>query len=339
MTRAHLYVLAAVLVTFLAVPRIAVAYEPPPCPADQPPPTLSVSDPKGAGSLFATHVLRAKIEGGEVRSFTAPGARIFSQDDAGRPELVSDTPGPLTATAVVVIRDTERLPYQDDYSCTKHGGDHGQPASSGGLGLRQLQASALHRPVPQALQPLARLLVHGQAGEGRRRPLPLYRPRQTLEPPQGAGRRRQAGLPRLLPARVRARRALGRWMRAALLTGHEPRLPQARRGWGRAARTPGPAASRSRSPPRRDSTSSPAATSASSPRPTGWTSRCSSPATALPACGSRPAATRSVSRPPAGSRRSTRSADRRATGDEVPPPAARPMVERPRRPRHPCSTS
>ena len=118
MTRAHLSVLAAVLVTFLAVPRIAVAYEPPPCPADQPPPTLSVSDPKGAGSLFATHVLRAKIEGGEVRSFTAPGARIFSQDDASRPELVSDTPGPLTATAVVVIRDTERLPYQDDYSCT-----------------------------------------------------------------------------------------------------------------------------------------------------------------------------------------------------------------------------
>ncbi len=118
MTRAHLFVLAAVLVTFLAVPRIAIAYEPPPCPADQPPPTLSVSDPKGAGSLFATHVLRAKIEGGEVRSFTAPGARIFSQDDASRPELVSDTPGPLTATAVVVIRDTERLPYQDDYSCT-----------------------------------------------------------------------------------------------------------------------------------------------------------------------------------------------------------------------------
>lgn len=118
MTRAHPYVLAAVLVTFLAVPRIAVAYEPPPCPADQPPPTLSVSDPKGAGSIFATHVLRAKIEGGEVRSFTAPGARIFSQDDTSRPELVSDTPGPLTATAVVVIRDTERLPYQDDYSCT-----------------------------------------------------------------------------------------------------------------------------------------------------------------------------------------------------------------------------
>lgn len=118
MTRAHLPTLAAVLVTFLSVPSIAVAYEPPPCPADQPPPTLSVSDPKGAGSLFATHVLRAKIQGGEVRSFSAPGARIFNQDDASRPELVSDTPGPLTATAVVVITDTERLPYQDDYSCT-----------------------------------------------------------------------------------------------------------------------------------------------------------------------------------------------------------------------------
>ena len=118
MTRAHLSVLAAVLVTFLSVPGIAVAYDPPPCPPDQPPPTLSLSDPKGAGSFFATHILRAKLEGGEARSFTAPGARFFSQDNANRPELVSDTPGPLTVSAVVVIRDTERLPYQDDYSCT-----------------------------------------------------------------------------------------------------------------------------------------------------------------------------------------------------------------------------
>ena len=158
MTRAHLFVLAAVLVTFLAVPRIAVAYEPPPCPADQPPPTLSVSDPKGAGSLFATHVLRAKIDGGEVRSFTAPGARIFSQDDASRPELVSDTPGPLTATAVVVIRDTERLPYQDDYSCTSGVATTVEllapgPRSSGTSGVRatssrHASSTAPRRPSP-----------------------------------------------------------------------------------------------------------------------------------------------------------------------------------------------
>jgi hypothetical protein len=106
------------LVVLLAAPASAAAYDPPPCPSDQPRPTLSVTDPKGAGSLYATHILRANLQGGEARSFTAPGARIFTQDDESRPTLVTDSSGPLTVTAVVVIRDTETLPYQDDYSCT-----------------------------------------------------------------------------------------------------------------------------------------------------------------------------------------------------------------------------
>ena len=189
-----------------------------------------------------------------------------------------------------------------------HGGDHGRPASSGGLGLRQLQATALHRPVAQALQPLARLLIHGQAGQGRRRPLPLTvraRGSSRLRVPAAASGRpptssscasSSSKSTREVDARCSAHRS-----RAAASSS------ASRLGQGRS--TPGPAASRSRSPRRRDSTSSPAATSASSPRPTAWTSRCSSPATALPACGSRPAATRSVSRPPADSRRSAPSAD------------------------------
>ena len=118
MTRIHLSLLPAVLVLLLAAPATAAAYDPPPCPSDQPQPTLSVTDPKGAGSLYATHVLRANLKGGEPRSFTAPGARILTQDDASRPMLVTDSPGPLTVTAAVVIRDTERLPSQDDYSCS-----------------------------------------------------------------------------------------------------------------------------------------------------------------------------------------------------------------------------
>jgi len=103
---------------FLAAPTTAAAYDPPPCPSDQPPATLSVTDPKGAGSLYATHILRANVQGGEVRSFAVPGARIFTEDDGNRLTLVRDSAGPLTMTAAVVIRDTETLPYQDDYSCS-----------------------------------------------------------------------------------------------------------------------------------------------------------------------------------------------------------------------------
>jgi hypothetical protein len=103
------------LVIFLAASGGAGADETTPCPADYPQPTLSVVDPTGAGTLYATHLLRASLEftgdgSADVRSFTAPRARIFTEDDLNRPTLVSDTPGQLTLTAVVVIRDTDRLP-------------------------------------------------------------------------------------------------------------------------------------------------------------------------------------------------------------------------------------
>jgi hypothetical protein len=117
-TRVHPFLLPALLGVLLAAPTTAAANDPPPCPSDQPPATLSVTDPKGAGSLYATHILRANVQGGEARSFSAPGARIFSEDNGNRPTLVRDSAGPLTVAAAVVIRDTETLPYQDDYSCS-----------------------------------------------------------------------------------------------------------------------------------------------------------------------------------------------------------------------------
>jgi hypothetical protein len=80
--------------------------------------TLSITDRKGAGSLYATHILRTNLQGGQTSAFTAPGARILAEDNGNRPKLVTDSSGPLTVTAVVVIRDTETLSYQDDYSCT-----------------------------------------------------------------------------------------------------------------------------------------------------------------------------------------------------------------------------
>ena len=104
-------------------PGRAGANEPPPCPPDQPRPTISISDPAGGGSIYATHALQARLErassgGALARSWTAPGARVFTGDDEKRPTLVADTPGPLTLTAVVEITDYDRLPSRDDYSCT-----------------------------------------------------------------------------------------------------------------------------------------------------------------------------------------------------------------------------
>jgi hypothetical protein len=167
------------LVIFLAASGGAGADETTPCPADYPQPTLSVVDPTGAGTLYATHLLRASLEftgdgSADVRSFTAPGARIFTEDDLNRPTLVSDTPGQLTLTAVVVIRDTDRLPYQDDYSCT----------------TTVATTVALQPPAPSVFRDFrrphyvvpARKLYHrrpdfsfnGQGGEGRRRPLAVH---------------------------------------------------------------------------------------------------------------------------------------------------------------------
>ena len=111
------------LVVLVAASGGANADETTPCPAGQPPPKLSVADPAGAGGLYATHLLRVNLGApaqgsADLRSLTAPGARIFAEDDSNRPTLVSDRPAQLTLTAVVVIRDTETLPDQDDYSCT-----------------------------------------------------------------------------------------------------------------------------------------------------------------------------------------------------------------------------
>jgi hypothetical protein len=115
--------LLAGLVISLAASGVALADETTPCPASQPAPTLSVVDPAGAGSLYATHVLRVNLKSAgtgtaEARSFTAPGARMFPRDDASGPSLLSETPGQLVVTAVVVIEDTEQLPSSDNYSCT-----------------------------------------------------------------------------------------------------------------------------------------------------------------------------------------------------------------------------
>lgn len=78
-----------------------VAQAAPPCSPAAPVPTLSVTDPAGGGSLFATHLLRvrARTAGGGpdfVSSASAPGAVYFPE----RGTLLSETPGPLVVTAV-----------------------------------------------------------------------------------------------------------------------------------------------------------------------------------------------------------------------------------------------
>ena len=111
--------LLIVLVLVLGASGGAGADETTPCPAGQPIPELVLTDPADPGSVYATHILRVghKPSGSAgIISLSAPGARIF--DDDGRWTLVRDEPGPLTLTAVVVVRDTERLPEEDDYSCT-----------------------------------------------------------------------------------------------------------------------------------------------------------------------------------------------------------------------------
>ena len=74
----------------------------PPCSPAAAQPTLTVSDPKGGGALFATHMLRVRAkapDGGPefVRSLAAPGARPGN----GEGILFSDSAGQLTVTAVV----------------------------------------------------------------------------------------------------------------------------------------------------------------------------------------------------------------------------------------------
>jgi hypothetical protein len=116
----------AALGALLAASGIAAGDETTPCPDGQPRPTLSVVEPgAGGGPLYATHLLRASLESPEsgvsahAQSWTAPRARILDDDESTtRRMLVADDAGPLTLSAVVVIRDRSRLPASDDYSCT-----------------------------------------------------------------------------------------------------------------------------------------------------------------------------------------------------------------------------
>jgi hypothetical protein len=110
--------LPVTLILCLAAPGAATAAEGDPCPASQPRPSISVSDPAGAGSLYATHILRARFgqsgeDSTELRSFTAPGARVFDNR-----EVVSDSPGQLTLTAVFFIQHFGTTFGEQDYSCS-----------------------------------------------------------------------------------------------------------------------------------------------------------------------------------------------------------------------------
>jgi len=109
------------LISFLAAAGSASAAEGDPCPANQPRPTISVSDPAGAGSLYATHILRMRFtQSGndytQLRSLTAPGARIFQDDDTV--ELVSDSAGRLTLTAAFLIEHNGTSFADKDYTCS-----------------------------------------------------------------------------------------------------------------------------------------------------------------------------------------------------------------------------
>ena len=112
--------LSVTLILCFAAPAGATAAEGDPCPANQPRPTISVSDPAGAGSLYATHILRLRFgasgdDSTELRSFTAPGARILGDDNR---EVVSDRPGQLTLTAVFFIQHYGTTFDDKDYSCS-----------------------------------------------------------------------------------------------------------------------------------------------------------------------------------------------------------------------------
>ena len=108
-------------ILFFAASGGARAAEGDPCPANQPRPTISVTDPAGAGSLYATHILRVRFgasgeDDTELRSFAAPGARILPDDN--NPEVVSDTPGQLTLTAEFFIQHNGTSFDDRSYTCT-----------------------------------------------------------------------------------------------------------------------------------------------------------------------------------------------------------------------------
>ncbi len=108
-------------ILFFAASGGARAAEGDPCPANQPRPSITVSDPAGAGSLYATHILRVRFgasgeDDTELRSFAAPGARILPDDN--NPEVVSDTPGQLTLTAEFFIQHNGTSFDDRSYTCT-----------------------------------------------------------------------------------------------------------------------------------------------------------------------------------------------------------------------------
>ena len=117
--------IVAGLVGLLAASGPAAGDETTPCPESQPRPTIAIVEPRAPGPLYATHVMEARVEppdngsSAHARSWMAPGARVLSDDESTtRRTLVAETPGRLTVSAVVVIRDRARLPASDDYSCT-----------------------------------------------------------------------------------------------------------------------------------------------------------------------------------------------------------------------------
>ena len=82
-----------------------------PCSSAAAPATFTVVD-SGFSSLYATHTLHLKAaqQGEEppfVRSASAPGARVFADDSDTPPVLVSDSPGPLTVSAVLLATDSD----------------------------------------------------------------------------------------------------------------------------------------------------------------------------------------------------------------------------------------
>ena len=148
--RLALACIVAGLVGLVTASGPAAGDETTPCPDGQPRPTIAVAEPRHPGPLYATHVLEATLEPPEsnvsahAQSWTAPGARILSDDESTTSRtLVVDSPGPLTVTAVVVIRDRARLPQSDDYSCTTT-----VATTAELLPPNRSRVAAFHRPRP-----------------------------------------------------------------------------------------------------------------------------------------------------------------------------------------------
>ena len=174
--------IVAGLVGLLAASSPATGDETTRCPESQPRPTIAIVEPRAPGSLYATHLLEARVEppdsssSAHARSWAAPAARVLSDDESTtRRTLVAETPGPLTVTAVVVIRDRARLPASDDYSCTTT-----VATTVELLPPNPSRVAGLHRPRPgfvpgRRLSGPTLVPAHGGAGRHRARPVSLHR--------------------------------------------------------------------------------------------------------------------------------------------------------------------